>query len=82
MFSTWGFDLKNIILLLVLGGALGACASQEPVAETGGAKSEEAVAATDSDATGLPERKQVCKYKRTRGTGSVMERVCKWVDVD
>ena len=80
--------MNKLALMVVLAGGLAACASNDPAAEGGGTKNAETVAGTSqsrdavSDPAETPERRQVCKYKRTRGTGSVMERVCKWVDAE
>ena len=65
--------VKNTILVVVAAMSLAACASTSETA-TGDA------GASGTEVSAETERKKVCKYERSGGTGSSMERVCKYVD--
>ena len=66
--------MKKLILLLVIATGMAACAS-------GGSRVSDQDASSAASGEGTVERKKVCKYERSSGTGSTMERNCKWVDV-
>jgi len=68
-----GFQMKNTFLAVVVLMFLAACATSQGPA-SGDA---DASATNSSETTG---RKKVCKYERSSGTGSGMERVCRYVD--
>ena len=66
--------MRTAIAFAVLAIGLTACASN-PSTQTGGSTE-----GSTTDASSAPERKRVCKYEKTNGTGSRMERVCRYVD--
>ena len=66
--------MKTAIAIAILALGLGGCASN-PSSETGASAEGSA-----SEVSSAPERKRVCKYEKTSGTGSRMERVCRYVD--
>ena len=61
-------------MITVMGIWLAGCAGNQPT--QAGSSTE----GTATEISSAPERKRVCKYEKTSGTGSRMERVCRYVD--
>jgi len=72
--ATADIFLKNTIAFVVLATWLAACASNQPNSSV-----DSEADATTSDIS-APTRKKVCKYERSSGGGSSLERVCRYVD--
>lgn len=64
--------LKITVALTAIALSLVACASNQTAQTADSADNASA-------STGEPNRKRVCKYERSRDTGSRMEKVCRYV---
>ena len=65
--------LRITIVLTAIALSLVACASNQPT------QSVESSDDASASAGETPGRKKVCKYERSRSTGSRMEKVCRFV---
>ncbi len=65
--------MKTTIAVTVIAMSLVACASNQTT-ESGDAAENSAASASE-----MPKRKKVCRFEKTNGGGSRMERVCKYV---